>query len=75
MAKALFWAGIALAAAGLILMGLSRLPFLGRLPLDLHVQRGRKELFIPLGTALVLSLAATLILNLVLLLLPASAGP
>jgi hypothetical protein len=48
---------------GLILAGMlgGRLPLLGRLPGDIHVQRGNWSFHFPLATSLVLSLLLTLL--------------
>jgi len=56
--------GVVLALLGLALIVMGRIPFLGRLPGDIHIRRGAAEIYIPLATCLLLSLLATLILNL-----------
>ena len=54
-----------LALAGVILMLGPRLPFrLGRLPLDIHYQRGNFSFFFPLGTSILVSLLLTLVFSL-----------
>jgi hypothetical protein len=40
-----------------------RVPFLGRLPGDIHIQRGNWSFYFPLTTSLLLSLVLTLILS------------
>jgi hypothetical protein len=52
---AVLWAGGALGA---------RIPFLGRLPGDIHVQRGSWSFYFPLTTSIVLSIVLTLVLAL-----------
>ena len=42
----------------------AKLPFLGRLPGDIHVQRGNWSFYFPLTTSIVLSLVLTLVLAL-----------
>jgi len=54
--RLLIFAGALLIFLGLLLWGTSRLPWLGRLPGDLLIQRGRFTLYLPLGTCLALSL-------------------
>lgn len=50
---------------GLFLAIGPRLPFrLGRLPLDIHVQRGNFNFYFPLGTSIVVSIVLTLVLGL-----------
>ncbi|MDA8333454.1 MAG: DUF2905 domain-containing protein [Peptococcaceae bacterium] len=64
LGKALFLAGAALAALGLLLwLGV---PGLGRLPGDVYVRRGNFSLYFPLATSVLLSIVLTLVLNLFL---------
>ena len=57
-------AGITLAAFGLLLIAADRLGLrLGRLPGDIFIQRGRATIAIPIATSLLLSVALTIILN------------
>jgi hypothetical protein len=57
--------GILLAAMGIILMLAGRVPWLGRLPGDIHVQRGNWSFYFPLGTSILLSVSLTLVLWLI----------
>jgi hypothetical protein len=41
-----------------------RIPFLGRLPGDIHVERGNWSFYFPLTTSIVLSVVLTLVLAL-----------
>jgi hypothetical protein len=59
----LVWVGLGLAGLGLLMMLLGRLPWAGRLPGDIHIQRDGISCFVPLVTSLLLSLALTLLLN------------
>jgi hypothetical protein len=52
---AVLWFGGALGA---------RIPFLGRLPGDIHVQRGNWSFYFPLTTSIILSILLTLVLTL-----------
>lgn len=65
----LLWVGLAVAGLGLLLMLLGRLPWVGRLPGDIRIQRDGVSCFIPLATSLLLSLALTVILNVLVRLL------
>jgi len=56
--------GLVLVAVGLLLSVLPRVPWLGRLPGDIHIEREHFSLHVPLVTCLVVSVVATLILNL-----------
>jgi hypothetical protein len=50
--------------AGLLLMLAPRIPWLGRLPGDIVVNRGPITLYFPLVTSIVVSVVLTLLLNL-----------
>ncbi len=54
--------GVLIALAGVALMLAGRVPWLGRLPGDIHVQRGAWTFYLPLATSLLLSLVLTLVL-------------
>ena len=59
MGRLLILLGVVLIVAGALLLPGGRIPWLGRLPGDLHVKRGNLELHVPLGTSLLLSLVLT----------------
>lgn len=63
--RALIVFGLLIAAAGAVLVVAGRVPWLGRLPGDIHIQRGSWTFYFPLATSLLLSVALTLILWLV----------
>ena len=54
--------GIVIAAVGVVVVLAGRVPGLGRLPGDIHVERGNWTFYFPLGTSIVLSLLLTLVL-------------
>ena len=58
--------GIAIVVLGGVLILLGRVPFLGRLPGDIRIQRGNFSCFIPIATSILLSIVLTVVLNLVL---------
>lgn len=58
-------AGLGLVALGAVLVFAERVPWLGRLPGDVVWQWGDATIYLPLGTMVVLSLVATLVVNLV----------
>jgi len=62
IARMLVVFGLLIAFVGLALMLVSRVPWLGRLPGDIHIQRGGWTFYFPLATSLLLSLVLTLIL-------------
>ncbi len=57
--------GVVIALVGVVLLVAGRVPGLGRLPGDIHVERGNWSLYVPLGTSIVLSLLLTLVLWLI----------
>ena len=64
LGRVLIVAGVIAVLAGVVLMLAPRIPFLGRLPGDIVVQRGPLTLYAPLMTSLVLSAVVTVLLNL-----------
>jgi len=54
--------GVLIALAGVALLLLGRVPWLGRLPGDIHIERGNWTFYFPLATSLLLSAVLTLIL-------------
>jgi membrane protein implicated in regulation of membrane protease activity len=62
--KVLIAFGLLITLAGLVLVLVGRVPWIGRLPGDIHVQRGNFTFYFPLATSLVLSVVLTLLLYL-----------
>jgi hypothetical protein len=56
--------GLVIAAVGALLMLGHRMPWLGHLPGDVHVERPGFSVHFPLVTRLVVSAVATIVLNL-----------
>jgi hypothetical protein len=57
--------GVVIVLIGLLLALGTRLPFrLGRLPLDIHIQRGNFSFYFPLGTSILISIVLTLLFGL-----------
>jgi len=66
VARLLILGGISLIVLGLVAqVVIQLLPGLGRLPGDIVIERENFKLYIPLGTMIVLSLALSLLLNLI----------
>jgi hypothetical protein len=63
--KALVALGLLIALAGVVIMLVGRVPWLGRLPGDIHIERGNFSFYFPFATSLVLSVVLTLILYIV----------
>ena len=57
--------GLLIALAGVVLMLVGRVPWLGRLPGDIHIERGNFSFYFPLATSLLLSAVLTLLLYIV----------
>ena len=54
--------GLLIALVGVALVLVGRVPWLGRLPGDIHIQRGNWTFYFPLATSLLLSVVLTLVL-------------
>jgi len=64
LGRVLVGVGVLIVLVGGVLLIFGRIPFLGRLPGDIRVQRGNFSCFVPIATSIVLSLLLTLLLNL-----------
>ncbi|HEX2484473.1 MAG TPA: DUF2905 domain-containing protein [Myxococcota bacterium] len=64
MGRALVVLGIVLVLLGLLLQVAPQIPWLGRLPGDIRVERPGLRFYAPLATSLLLSLVVTLVLAL-----------
>jgi uncharacterized membrane-anchored protein YitT (DUF2179 family) len=70
LGRILLLVGGAIALLGLFLViGGRFLPWLGRLPGDIHIQRGNVSCFLPLATSIIVSLLLTIVLNIIIRLL------
>ena len=65
LGRALIVLGVVIAVVGLVLVFFGRVPWIGRLPGDIHVQRGNWTFYFPLGTSILLSIFLTLVLWLI----------
>ncbi len=62
MGKFLIITGIILVIAGLVIQFSDRVPFLGRLPGDVRIERGNFSFYFPIATSILLSIIISLIL-------------
>jgi hypothetical protein len=62
--KSLVFAGIAIVVVGVVLWGLSSVPYVGKLPGDIYLRRGNVSFYFPLATCLLISIVATILLSL-----------
>ncbi len=65
LARILIITGAVLVTAGLVLLGIQKLPFLGKLPGDILVKREHFTFYFPLATSIILSILISLILYLI----------
>ena len=61
-AKTLIFFGLLLVVIGFILSLVGRLPWLGNLPGDITIQRGRFTFYFPITTCIVISVLISLVL-------------
>ena len=66
IAKWLILFGVLLVIVGGVVLLIARVPWLGRLPGDIVIQRDNLSCFFPLATSILLSIMLTVLLNLVL---------
>ncbi|MDI6606128.1 MAG: DUF2905 domain-containing protein [Candidatus Omnitrophota bacterium] len=59
--KALIILGFVLIAVGLLLTFVNKLPFLGKLPGDIYIQRKNFTFYFPLATSILLSIILSLL--------------
>ena len=60
--KTLIVLGVVLVGVGLLVTFFDKIPFLGKLPGDIHIKRDNFQFYFPIATSVVLSLLLTLIL-------------
>ncbi len=53
--------GVLIALVGVAVLLVGRVPWLGRLPGDIRIQRGNFTFYVPLATSLLLSIVLTLL--------------
>jgi hypothetical protein len=62
LGRALIVFGVVIAAAGAVLALAGRVPWIGRLPGDVQIQRGSWTFYFPLATSILVSAVLTLVL-------------
>jgi uncharacterized membrane protein YidH (DUF202 family) len=60
--KTLITIGILLVVLGLIFLAAGKIPWLGNLPGDITIERGRFTFYFPLATCILISVVITLVL-------------
>ena len=61
LGKILIVFGIILVVAGVLVSLSGKLPWIGHLPGDIHIQRGRFSFYFPLTTCIVISIVISLV--------------
>lgn len=61
--KLLITFGLILAAVGGVILLVGRVPFIGRLPGDIYIQRKNFTFYFPLATSILLSIILTLLFS------------
>jgi hypothetical protein len=62
-ARLLIVVGLVVAALGGVLLVIGKVPFLGKLPGDIYIQRRNFTFYFPVTTSIVLSILLTLLLS------------
>jgi hypothetical protein len=65
LGKLLVVLGIVLVVAGFVVSIAPQVPWLGKLPGDLRIERGGVRLYLPITTSVLLSVVLTLLLSLI----------
>ncbi len=66
LGKWLIIGGLVMAVTGVTIWLLGRLPFFGNLPGDIRIQQGNVSCFVPIVSMVILSIIATIVLNIIL---------
>ncbi|MFQ5996209.1 MAG: DUF2905 domain-containing protein [Dehalococcoidales bacterium] len=66
LGKFLILVGVFIAILGLVLVLANKVPFVGRLPGDIFIQKGNFQFHFPIVTGLVISLVLTIIVNIII---------
>ncbi|HEX9006127.1 MAG TPA: DUF2905 domain-containing protein [Bacteroidota bacterium] len=62
LGKVLLLVGLVIAAVGLVLIFSDRVPWLGKLPGDITIDRGNFRVYVPITTCILLSVVISLVL-------------
>jgi DUF2905 family protein len=65
LGKMMIVLGVVIALVGVILLVAGRVPWIGRLPGDVFIQRGNWSFYFPIATSLVISVLLTVVLWLI----------
>ena len=65
IARILILLGAVLIVVGLVMLGIQKLPFLGKLPGDILIKRDNFTFYFPLATSIIISILISLVLFLI----------
>ncbi|NIN63466.1 MAG: DUF2905 family protein [Anaerolineae bacterium] len=65
LGRLLLMLGVVLLILGFVVLVVGRVPWVGRLPGDINLRWGNVSCFFPIVTSIVLSILATVVLNLI----------
>ncbi len=65
LGRLLLMLGVVLLVLGFVVLVVGRVPWVGRLPGDINLRWGNVSCFFPIVTSIVLSILATVVLNLI----------
>jgi hypothetical protein len=65
IARVLIFLGVVLFVLGLVLLGIQKFPFAGKLPGDIIIKRENFTFYFPLATGIIVSILISLILYLI----------
>jgi hypothetical protein len=65
LGRALLILGVVFVAVGLVLVLAPRIPFLGRLPGDITIEREGMTIYIPIASMIVVSILLSIVLSLI----------
>jgi hypothetical protein len=68
--KLLILLGVGIAVLGVLLLGLGQVPFFGKLPGDIHIEREGFTCFAPIASMIILSLLLSIALNVIARIFP-----
>ncbi len=63
LGKSLVLIGISIVLIGVLIWGLSSIPYIGRLPGDIYVRRRNFTFYFPLATCILISIIATILFS------------
>ncbi len=64
--KILIFIGVCIIILGGILILFSKVPFIGKLPGDIHIKSEKFSLYFPIATSILISIVLTIIINIII---------